>query len=484
MDFSNRQNRFVRIDEVSSEYLAEIERTTQTDPFYPTYHIAPKHGLLNDPNGLSYFNGEHHLFYQWFPLGPVHGLKHWYHVSTKDFVNFTDRGIAMYPDQAYDHHGCYTGVGVPQGDELYLFYTANLLDEEQNRFPTQVMAVMDKEGKIDKKGVVVDVNFESYTSEFRDPILVDRDGEYHMLIGAQGHDEKGKLAYYRGNAIDDYEYVGNIDVGLSDFGFMWECPNYYEQDDNGVYIFSPQGVSSDNKYDLKNVFSVVYMVGDRINFDTQEFNNQGYRELDKGFDFYAPQTYLDNQGRRILIGWLGNSKSGYPTDKNNWAHMFTLPRELTIDGDYLIQAPLKELEALRASTETVNDCAELTSRAFELELEVNETFSISFANAAGERMVFSGNREEFTLDRTHVSHVHAQAFGTVRYAQRVEQAQRIRIFVDNSAIEIFADNGKTVFTSRIFIDDLNRLELEQASATLHYLSPIHIYNQTDRCDNG
>lgn len=472
MDFSNRQNRFVRIDEVSAEYLADIKHKTKTDPFYPSYHIAPHHGLVNDPNGLSYFNGEHHIFYQWFPLGPVHGLKHWYHVSTKDFVNFNDRGIAMYPDQDYDHHGCYTGVGVPHNDELYLFYTANLLNEEGEGLPTQALAVMDKQGKIEKKGVVVEFNSDAYTQEFRDPVLVTRDDGYHMLIGAQGHDEKGKLAYYHGSDIDDYHYQGNIDVGLGDFGYMWECPNYYEQDENGVFIFSPQGVSSESKYDLKNVFSVVYIVGERIDFENKVFPNQGYRELDKGFDFYAPQTYLDDQQRRILIGWLGNSKSEYPTDKNRWAHMLTLPRVLTIEGDYLIQNPVQELEALRKDSVEVDGSHSLDSQAFEVDLHVDGAFSLALSNQKGERMVFSGDQHEFTLDRTHVSHLHAEAFGAVRYAKRLEQAQRIRLFVDNSAIEIFADSGKTVFTSRIFIDDLCNIELKQAQATLHYLSPI------------
>ncbi|MEF1307667.1 sucrose-6-phosphate hydrolase, partial [Vibrio owensii] len=145
--------------------------------------------------------------------------------------------MAMYPDQDYDHHGCYTGVGVPHNDELYLFYTANLLNEEGKGLPTQALAVMDKQGKIEKKGVVVEFNSDAYTQEFRDPVLVTRDDGYHMLIGAQGHDEKGKLAYYHGSDIDDYHYQGNIDVGLGDFGYMWECPNYYEQDENGVFIF-------------------------------------------------------------------------------------------------------------------------------------------------------------------------------------------------------------------------------------------------------
>ena len=345
----------------------------------------------------------------------VHGLKHWYHVSTKDFVNFTDRGIAMYPDQDYDHHGCYTGVGVPHDDQLYLFYTANLKKENDQRHPTQVLAIMDKQGNVEKKGIVVDFDPSAYTAEIRDPVLVCRDNEYHMLIGAQGHNEKGTLAYYRGSDIDDYHHMGDIDVGLEDFGYMWECPNYYETDANGVYIFSPQGVSSENKYDLKNVFSVVYMVGEPIDFESKVFKNQGYRELDKGFDFYAPQTYLDNQQRRILIGWLGNSKSDYPTDKNGWAHMLTLPRELTIDGDYLIQNPLKELEALRQSSIDVEDSEplELTSRAFELELSVDESFVLTLANQKGEQMVFQGDQDELILDRTQVSHLHAEALSLI-----------------------------------------------------------------------
>lgn len=472
MDFSNRQNRFVRLDEVSDEYLADIKQQAKTDPYYPSYHIAPHHGLINDPNGLSFFNGEHHIFYQWFPLGPVHGLKHWYHVSTKDFVHYQDRGIAMYPDQPYDQHGCYTGVGVEHQGALHLFYTANLLDKDGRGYPSQALAVMDSQGKIDKKGVIVPFNSESYTQEFRDPVIVQRGDKFHMLIGAQTHDKCGCLALYSGDAIDRYQHQGDIDVGLADFGYMWECPNYYEDEEHGVFIFSPQGVSSDSKYDLNNVFSVVYMLGEPIDFNSKSFSNQGYIELDKGFDFYAPQTYLDDKGRRILIGWLGNSKSEYPTDKNNWAHMLTLPRELTIDQDRLVQTPIKELESLRQSTLSLKPSQTLQSTAFELEVLVKDEFSITFANRLGHKLVFRGNRDELTLDRTLVSQPHAERFGTVRYAKRLLREQTIRIYVDHSSLEIFADHGKTTFTSRLFIHKLDQLVIEQGEGKLHYLSSL------------
>ena len=95
-DFSNHQNRHIRITDMPAEYFQRIQETTRKDPYYPVWHIAPKCGLMNDPNGLCEINGIHHIFYQWFPAGPVHGLKHWYHLTTKDFIHYED-------------HGAYTG---------------------------------------------------------------------------------------------------------------------------------------------------------------------------------------------------------------------------------------------------------------------------------------------------------------------------------------------------------------------------------------
>ena len=87
------------------------------------WHIAPKCGLMNDPNGLCEINGIHHIFYQWFPAGPVHGLKHWYHLTTKDFIYYEDHGVAMYPDTESDSYGCYTGMALKEGEKVHVFYT-------------------------------------------------------------------------------------------------------------------------------------------------------------------------------------------------------------------------------------------------------------------------------------------------------------------------------------------------------------------------
>lgn len=481
MDFSNRKNRMIRLSEVTKDYLSSIEKKTKEDPFYPEYHIAPHHGLLNDPNGLSYFNGRHHIFYQWFPLGPVHGLKHWYHMSTEDYMNFIDHGIAMFPEDDYDIDGCFSGTGLVEDGYLYIYYTGNKMLSPEKGAPTQCYAVMDENNNIIKKGVVVEFDSENFTQNFRDPMVFKRNNKYYMIIGAETHAQEGVITLYSSKNGKDFKHEGNIDIGISNFGYMWECPNYFEKDDKGVLIFSPQGIKSDNKYDFKNVFSVIYFVGNKIDVEDLKFDNNAYVEMDKGFDFYAPQTYEDNKGRRILLGWLGNSKSEYPTDKNMWAHMLTIPREIIIEDNKLIQKPIEELTKLIKKTSPIFDCTYLENNAFQLELEIFLEFELSIENEVEEKIVFGSKDNEFYLDRSKMTYLYAERFGTVRYAKRkVHEPQKIKIFVDHSSIEIFCDNGETVFTSRFFIDDFNIIRGKAIKGNIHYMNPLIIQGDKDK----
>ncbi|MBN9653484.1 sucrose-6-phosphate hydrolase [Halobacillus sp. GSS1] len=471
IDFTNRQNRYLRLTDVSEQYLRHIEKKAKEDPYYPTYHVAPRHGLLNDPNGLSYYKGRHHIFYQWFPLGPVHGLKHWYHVSTKDFVHYEDHGIALYPDHCYDSHGCYSGSGVVEGDSLHLFYTGNHLTGDGEVVQSQVHAVMDPDNFIRKAQVIANGSPIAFTHNFRDPVVFEREGSYYMLVGGEMMTNEGGLALYKGESMDQMTYEGTVSTPLGKLGYMWECPNYFEVEEQGIFIFSPQGDLKTDKYNFNNVFSVAYMIGEPMDLERRHFEVEDYIELDKGFDFYAPQTYVDDQGRRILIGWLGNSKSEYPTDPNMWAHMLTIPRTLEVKGNELIQSPVEELVNLRKDKETLKTLHRLHSQAFEMRIMVEEVFEITFENDKGECVTFSSNGEEYELDRSKMTHVYAEKFGTKRYAKRkCLTSHRVMIYIDRSSIEIFCDDGATVFTSRMFVSNLEKVRSVGVSGDLYHLS--------------
>ncbi len=466
-DFSNHQNRNIRIEDIPPAYFDQICRSAKTDPFYPQWHIAPKCGLINDPNALYCENGIHHIFYQWFPAGPVHGLKHWYHLETKDFIHYKDRGIAMYPDHPFDLYGCYTGMALKDHDKIRIYYTGI---QDENSSPCTCYGTIEH-NSIENRQKLIDVNPELSTMNFRDPYVWKKDQQYYMLTGAESQDGKGILMFYSGNQPDKFQYNGILDIGSYPFGYMLECPNYFETENRGVLIFSPMGIKSRNKYEFKNVFSVVYMVGDPIKTDLRKFSYKNFYELDKGFDFYAPQTYEDDQHRRIMFGWLGNSKSEYPTDKNNWAHMLTMPRELWIDGEYILQKPLEELKGLRKNKRILQNSQNLTSSSFELECHVEGSFEIILSNEDGDSVSFSGNEEDYCFDRGNMTYVYAEKFGTVRWAKRLEQNQILRIFADRSSLEIFCDNGKTVFTSRIFLSSPSHLSVKGAEGNLYDLIP-------------
>ncbi|MGL4394584.1 MAG: sucrose-6-phosphate hydrolase [Brevinema sp.] len=470
-----REERYRRIEDMPQSYIdAQIQAVQSDKEFYPAYHIAPHFGLLNDPNGLCHFAGAHHIFYQYHPVAPTHGLKYWYHVSTKDFIHYQDHGIAVRPDQDMDAQGVFSGGALVDGDEAVLFYTCNKYDQDLVRHPAQAYLKMSADGTLSEKVKIIDQD-PAYTGHFRDPKPWKKDGKYYLILGAQrAQDEKGTLVLYKADNLNDWKKVGDVDLGYDSGAFMYECPDYFELGDRGVVLFSPQGIKSNNKYDYQNIYNVIYRIADPMNLTSPSFYGGDFIEMDKGFDFYAPQTYEDQDGRRILIGWLGCSDVYYPLgEESRWSQMLTIPRELSVKNNILIQSPLKELESLRMERfDLAEGEHDLLQTSFELDLHVAGDFTLTFSNDKGDKIVFSANSDEYKLDRTEQSYSFWTEYGTVRYARRFVQTETIRIFVDKSSLEIFADQGQTVFTSRFYLKDFNKITLQNASGELHHLASL------------
>ncbi|MGR4991914.1 sucrose-6-phosphate hydrolase [Vibrio rotiferianus] len=462
MSLNNRwtvEQRYRRLDQIPQRDIEEMTFLRQQDKGFPSFHIAPRFGLLNDPNGLCYFNGEHHIFYQWTPVGPVHGMKYWYHLSTKDFIHFTDHGVGLHPDQDYDSHGVYSGGALVENDKALLFFTGNKRDQNWNRIPTQCFAIMNSDGNIEKHGVIVEN--EHYTEHFRDPKVWKKGDDYLMVVGAQTKTEHGSMVLYQSKDLKTWQHKGPIKTKFSDLGYMWECPDFFEINGQSVMLFSPQGVSSSNPYDFKNIYSVAYIVGDQLNLESMTLeNHQDILQPDYGFDFYAPQTYLDENGRRILIAWIGLPEIDTPSVSQQWAGMLSIPRELTLKDGFLVQTPLPELKSLRKEEVVFaqSHTLENTSCLIQLDLE-HEGFELELSNLKGDNIVFSATEHEFMLDRRQMSHLYAEEFGGVRKAPRLDAKQMIDIYIDNSVIEIFINGGKHTMTSRFFIDDLKTVTL-------------------------
>lgn len=481
----NREKKYRLLTQASPEEIAALTSLVNRSPWRQSFHIQPATGLLNDPNGFCFYDGEYHLFYQWFPLGTYHGIKYWYHTKSKDLVFWHNEGIAIVPGDPIDSHGAYSGSGIVKDNKLYLMYTGNTRDKDWKRHPYQCLAIMNESGVVTKRNEpIIDNVPEGYTDHFRDPKVWEDEDMYRCVLGAQRQDLTGAAVVYESSDLIEWQLRGEIKSKLDHFGYMWECPDYFELEGKGVLIFSPQGLSPEQER-FRNVHQSGYVMGRPLNRSTLEFDHGEFEELDRGFDFYAPQTMVDEKGRRILVAWMGQPEVDYPTDSHGWAHCLTIPRELKLRNGKLIQQPVPELQQLRRQSIEIEDNIVNEVRTYEgvsgTTYEMVCEFKDVKADAVGivirasqsEQTVIRYDKtlKKVTLDRTASGDPSGREYGMTRSCKLdAKQQIKFHLFVDTSSVELFINDGEEVFTSRIFPkpgSDEIRFFTEEGSAQLN-----------------
>lgn len=290
------------------------------------YHFEPKQGWMNDPNGLVFFRGKYHAFFQHFPLAPMWGPMHWGHAVSSDLIHWEELPIALCPDEEYDEGlGCWSGSAVVKDDKLFVFYTS--VCEELGQ--TQSMAVSEDgiHFKKYKNNPIIPHYPEDGSVDFRDPKVIKIGDEYHMVCGS-GKDKVGKILLYKSPDLYNWEYSGVL-FESADYSAVLECPDFYPLGDKYVLMFSQMGVKT---------HSTVMLYGD---FDGLKFSPVSVFKPEAGPEFYAPQTFLDDKSRRIMIGWLysWNKK----LDKGaEYAGALTIPREIKMKNGKLTAFPVEE----------------------------------------------------------------------------------------------------------------------------------------------
>lgn len=456
---TEREQKLIRIAE---EEVEKNKEAVECDPYRLRYHLMPPVGLLNDPNGFIQWNGTYHLFYQWMPFKTGHGAKFWGHYSSEDLVNWKHEPIALAPSEWFEKNGCYSGSAVEHDGKMVLFYTGNVKDADGNRETYQCMAVSDDGVTFDKKGPVVELP-EGYTAHFRDPKVWKKGSDWYMVVGAQSEALTGKVALLKSADLVKWEHLGAIAGsgmnGLGDFGYMWECPDLFELGDVDILVASPQGLEPQGmKY--QNVYQAGYFAG-KLDYEGATFEHGHFVELDRGFEFYAPQTTLDEKRRRVMVGWMGvpeQDEDKHPTIAHKWIHALTLPRELKwVDGK-LLQVPVEELALLRKNRLVEKSDLKLSDDGVSLDIGKNNAFEISF--------IFEKDVASFELDlsdtvqlildaSSRVFSLRRKSFVTGDWESRscsLQALTELRAYVDSSSIEVFLNGGEEVFTARMFPD--------------------------------
>lgn len=418
------------------------------DPHRPAWHLAPSVGLLNDPNGFIQHNGVYHLFYQWNPLGCDHRNKCWGHWQSTDLVNWQHQPVALVPGACYDSHGCYSGSAVVADGKITLVYTGNVKYAEGSRTAYQCLAQENTQSGYDKLGPVLPLPA-GYSGHVRDPKVWRHQDAWYMVLGARDLQDRGKVLLLRSDDLRSWQLRGEIAGsqlnGIGDFGYMWECPDLFTLDGVEVLICCPQGLEAQAERYL-NVYQAGYFTG-KLDYQRATFDHQDFHELDAGFEFYAPQTTLAEDGRRLLVGWMGvpeQDEDYHPTRQYGWIHTMTCPRELSLQNGKLHQQPARELQQLRGTSQQWQGAADsapcLPVDSAELLLTPQGRFSAN----VGDAIVLDWDGALLRLTRNNLRD------GQPEHRYWRGDLAHLQILFDHSSVEIFINHGEAVMSARYF----------------------------------
>ena len=422
----------------------------EADPYRQQFHLQPPVGWLNDPNGLCVYGGQYHAFFQYGPFDVTGGVKHWGHAVSKDLLHWEPLPVMLYPDEPFDCHGVYSGSALIEGTEMYLYYTGNVKHPgdfdyiKQGRGHNVCLAVShDGKTVASKQCLLYNKDYPAgLTCHVRDPKVFAYEGKYYMVLGARTLEDKGEVLVLE--SIDKLHWTHiNTLTTPEPFGYMWECPDLFCLDGQWYLAVSPQGIACQNVYGCG--YFAVY--GDwRAHCTLGEFH-----EADFGFDYYAPQSFVDENGRRIQIGWMGMPDADYgnaPTVAHGWQHCFTVPRLLTKgENGTLLQTPVPELDARRsAAALTLRNGEEASlSPCFDLTAAPAGDFALTVAH--GVELVYTEQDSTCVLQFTDP----AQASGrTQRRTKLSAPCRSVRVVGDRSSLEIFLNDGAAVFSTRYY----------------------------------
>ena len=445
----------------------------------PAFHLSPRVGWMNDPNGFSYCKGAYHLFYQYYPYDSVWGPMHWGHAVSRDLLHWDYLPAALAPDTAYDKDGCFSGsaLELPDGRQM-LMYTGVVKEPRTDGgfqdIQTQCIVIGDGRDyeKYQQNPVLDggDLPEGGSRNDFRDPKLwMEEDGTYRCVVGNCTGDKDGRILLYKSEDGIHWDFLSILAENKGRFGRMWECPDFFKLDGKYVLLTSPQDMMP-RGFEYHNGNGTICLMGD-YDEKTNTFIEEHNQAVDYGIDFYAPQTIAAPDGRRIMIGWMQNWDTCNLRDTERfWFGQMTLPRELSIENGRLVQKPVRELESLRGEEvryENVvfTDTIRLDGiRGRKMDMEI-------MLRPADPENIFHKFAVRFAQDETYHTSVSFRPLESVVKVDRKFSGSRraiihqrrsrvsgrdgklkLRVILDRFSAEVFVNDGEQVLTITFYTD--------------------------------
>lgn len=484
----------------AARQAAAAPRTgVDSEPHRPRFHFTPPAKWMNDPNGMVFFDGEYHLFYQYYPDSTVWGPMHWGHAVSTDLVAWEHLPIALYPDSlglifsgsAVVDWKNTSGFGTGSAPPLVAMFTYHDMAREKAgaaTWQTQGIAYSNDKGRTWTKYTGNPVIPNPGLRDFRDTKVIWHEPSQRWIMVLAAGD---RLKLYASYNLREWQPVSEFGAALGAHGGVWECPDLFPLKMEGSADTKWVLLVSINPGGPNGGSATQYFVGD---FDGSTFTldlafassvgvvgkepSRGVW-LDHGRDNYAGVTWSDvpaTDGRRLFIGWMSNWDYATVVPTASWRSAMTVPRTLTLHrtpvGPRLFSTPVQELRLLRTGTNTVRSqqlngslALRLPAGASAASAEVDLEFQITPDNAsnvalevistAGDtlRVGYDGATKEFYSDRAATPHAFSPKFVTgLHRAPRLsaDSIVRMHVYLDRASVELFADGGATALTDIVF----------------------------------
>ena len=441
----------------------------------PAFHLSTRAGWMNDPNGFSFYDGKYHLFYQYYPYDPHWGPMHWGHAVSEDLLHWEYLPAAMAPDMPYDQDGCFSGsaITLPDGRHLLMYTGVAASEGSSQKLQTQCLAFgngIDYE-KYEGNPVLTGADLPEGGSDidFRDPrIWQVPDGTYRCALGNLASEGGGQILLFESPDAVRWTYKKVLASNRGRFGRMWECPDFFRLDDTWVLLVSPQDMLPEG-FEYHNGNGTLCLTG-TWDEETETFIEEKDQAIDYGIDFYAPQTILTPDGRRVMIGWMQNwDTCDLHMEQRIWCGQMSLPRELSVRNGRLYQQPVREIETLRHDEvryervllEGVRMLEGIRGRQVEMMLEVTpaegkpyQRFSLRFAQNETYHTNISYRPGEQTLkiDRKFSGSRRAIIHQRRAKIRTPEGVLRLHVILDRCSVEVFVNDGEQVMTATLYTD--------------------------------
>lgn len=445
------------------------------EKYRPLIHFTPAANWMNDPNGMVYYNNQYHLFYQYYPGSTKWGPMHWGHATSEDLFHWKHLPVALYPDSlGYIFSGSAvvdtyntSGFGTNNHPPLVAIYTSHdpvgESEKGNNTFQRQCIAYSNDSGKTWIKYSGNPVIKNPGIRDFRDPKVhwYEPGKKWIMTLATQNC-----VTFYSSEDLKNWKRESEFGKTMGAHGGVWECPDLFKLDYNGktMYVL----LASINPGAPNGGSATQYFIGD---FDGNTFvpADTNTRWLDYGPDDYAGVTWSNTGTRRIFLGWMSNWAYADTVPTEKWRSANTIPRELRIEknehGYLLASTPVDEIKKIESPTtiiESSSSTLDLSSKVnfktpciIKLDRNNAEDFSFELSNAAGENIMIGYDKtaNHYYIDRSKSGNTgFSQSFASKSIAPKLSDSQheQATIIIDQSSVELFADNGLSVLTSLYF----------------------------------